>query len=66
MTEPVEKVTGVTVDGVVAVHVYTCPSVVYTAVQKKKKKKHIVNARSSGDVFAGKRAERTHSVGGWW
>ena len=36
MTEPVEKVTGVTVDGVVAVHVYTCPSVVYTAVKKKK------------------------------
>jgi hypothetical protein len=35
MTEPVEKVTGVTVDGVVAVHVYTCPSVVYTAVKKK-------------------------------
>lgn len=28
MTEPVEKVTGVTVDGVVAVQVYTCPSVV--------------------------------------
>lgn len=31
MMEPVEKVTGVTVDGVVAVQVKTWPSVVYIA-----------------------------------
>lgn len=33
ITDPVENVTGVTVDGVVAVHVKTCPSVVYTAAR---------------------------------